>query len=62
MPTIIRDKKIENRGRKVKDIKDERFGHLVAIEETPERFLFDFVAHLTNELSANRRSLPIPVD
>ena len=38
MPTIIRDKKIENRGRKVKDIKDERFGHLVAIEETPERF------------------------
>ena len=38
MPTIIRDKKVENRGRKVKDIKDERFGHLVAIEETPERF------------------------
>ena len=38
MPTSIRNKKIENRGRKVKDIKDERFGHLVAIEETPERF------------------------
>ncbi|MBP5491827.1 MAG: hypothetical protein J6Y08_03190 [Clostridiales bacterium] len=38
MPTTIRNKKVENRGRKVKDIKGERFGHLVALEETPERF------------------------
>ena len=36
MPTTIRNKKVENRGRKVKDIKGERFGHLVALEETPE--------------------------
>ena len=38
MPTIIRDKKTEGRGRKVKDITGERFGHLVALEETAERF------------------------
>ncbi len=38
MPTIIRDKKNEGRGRKVKNIAGERFGHLVALEETAERF------------------------
>lgn len=38
MPGNVKTKKAESRGRKVKDIKDERFGHLVAIEETSERF------------------------
>lgn len=37
MPTTKRVKK-ENRGRKVKDITGERFGHLVAMKETAERF------------------------
>lgn len=38
MPTINKNKKNEHRGRKVKDITGERFGHLVALKETSERF------------------------